>query len=524
MDLSNTGWYERINNPQQLIKINEEITCSFQELFEAMQTLAMDTDSYKVSMPPQYPAGTKRVRSYIESRGGRYHEVVHAGTQPTIIDLSKPITQRQVDIVNAIWTAHGEPFPKAMWDYIVKVHGGVPPISIRTVAEGMVIPTRNVLTVVENTDENMPTPGAIVTWAETRLLRNTWYMSTVATTSWQIKQLIKRYYEASVDLGENDPSLLFRLHDFGSRGVSSLQSAAMGGAAHLYNFLGTDTGVALPFLMMYYNASLTEAGFSIAASEHSTVTSWGREGEMDAALNMALKYANPQVPFAFVSDSYNIIEFVKKVSAPDSPVLKVLKERNAIMVIRPDSGDPVQIIAQILAILEHNVGSTTNKKGYKILNHFRIIWGDGINAMTIETILRTMVGVYGYSAENFAFGMGGALLQVCNRDDQQYAMKCSAIQLEDGTWREVYKQPAGITMKASKKGRVMLYKNADGELVNLIEGSPETEGLECMLHEVFRDGKVLKAWTLNEVRANTNAPLLQNAKAGHSSKVYAPLA
>lgn len=524
MDMTQTGWYERINNPQQLIKINDEITCSFQELFEAMYTLAMDTDSYKVSMPPQYPPGTKRVRSYIESRGGRFNEVVHAGTQPTIIDLSKPITQRQVDIVNAIWTAHGEPFPKAMWDYIVKVHGGVPPISIRTVAEGMVIPTRNVLTVVENTDDNMPTPGAIVTWAETRLLRNTWYMSTVATTSWQIKQCIGRYYEASVDLGPADSSFLFRLHDFGSRGVSSLQSAAMGGAAHLYNFLGTDTGVALPFLMLYYNASLAEAGFSITASEHSTVTSWGREGEMDAALNMALKYANPNVPFAFVSDSYNIIEFVKKVSAADSPVLKVLKERNAIMVIRPDSGDPVQIISQILAILEHNVGSTTNKKGYKVLNHFRIIWGDGINMMTIDSILRTMVNMHGYSAENFAFGMGGALLQVCNRDDQQYAMKCSAIMLEDGTWREVYKQPAGVTMKASKKGRVMLYKNADGELVNLIEDSPEAEGLECMLHEVFRDGQVLKTWTLSEVRANTSLPLLKNAKQGHSSKVYAPLA
>jgi nicotinamide phosphoribosyltransferase len=518
---SNT-WYTRRHDPNQLIKINDEITCTRAELEEAMYTIPMDTDSYKVSMAPQYPKKTKRVRSYIESRGGRFNEVMHL-QQPLVFELSRPVTQRQVDICNAIWLQHGEPFPKEMWDYIVRVHGGVPPVSIRTVAEGLVIPTRNVLTVIENTDEEMPDKQAIVTWCETKLLRTTWYMSTVGTMSWQIKQVLKRYYEASVD-PENYGSLAFRLHDFGSRGVSSSMSAAYGGSAHLMNFLGTDTGVALPFLMLNYGAAPSETGFSIAAAEHSTVTSWGREGEMEAAINMARCYANPNVPFAFVSDSFDIIEFVKKVSAPDSEVLKILKERNAIMVIRPDSGDPVATIMQILSILERNVGSTKNKKGYKILNYFRIIWGDGINKLTIESILRSACDMGGYSAENLAFGMGGALLQICNRDDQQYAMKCSAIELEDGTWREVYKQPAGVTFKASKKGRVMLYKNADGELVNLVEGSPEAEGLECMLHEVLRNGEVLKAWHISEVRANTELPVLQNAKQGHSSKVYAPLA
>lgn len=512
--------YEAFKN--QTIKIGA-LTCTWDELYEVMNSILMDVDSYKVSMPPQYPPGTKRVRSYIESRGGRYDRVLHAGIQPYVNRLAKPITQRMVDIADALWKIHGEPFPKEMWDWVVSECGGFIPVRIRSVAEGMIIPTRNVLAVVENTIDDMPYAEALTTWTETGLLRACWYMSTVGTVSWHIKQLVKLYYAKSVDDEDVDASILFRLHDFGARGVSSSESAQLGGAAHLFNFLGTDTFTAIPFLMLNYSATAEEVGFSIAAAEHSTVTSWKREGEQAAAINMATRYANPNVPFAFVIDSFDPIAFTKWVSDPDSPVLKILKERNAIMVLRPDSGDPVAIIPQMLAILERNVGSRKNKKGYNILNHFRIIWGDGIDNITIHSIYTRCVDMMGYSAENFAFGMGGALLQKVDRDTQRYAMKCSAVYIDEEGWRDVYKQPSTDIMKASKKGLVMLYKDRDGKLINLIEGSPEAEGLEPMLHEVYCDGIVTKRWTLAEARANTNLPLWENASAGQS-KVYAPLA
>jgi nicotinamide phosphoribosyltransferase len=505
----------------QTIKINESLSCAWGELEEVMNSVLMDVDSYKVGMPDQYPPGTKIVRSYIESRGGLFDRVLHAGVQPYINKISKPVTARMVEIAAALWAIHGEPFPKEMWDYVVNECGGFLPIRIRSVAEGMIIPTRNVLVVTENTIPDMPYARGLTTWVETGLLRATWYMSSVGTTSWHIKQLVKEYYAKSVDEADIPLSILFRLHDFGSRGVSSAEAAQMGGAAHLFNFMGTDTFTAVPFLMLNYMASADEAGFSIVAAEHSTVTSWKREGEIKAAINMAQRFANPNVPFAFVIDSFDPIEFTKWVSSPDSPVLKILKERNALMVLRPDSGDPTIIIPQMLSILEKNVGSRTNGKGYKILNHFRIIWGDGIDINTIGSIYRRGVDVMGYSAENFAFGMGGALLQKVDRDTQRYAMKCSAVWIDEEGWRDVFKQPSTDIMKASKKGLVMLYKDREGKLVNLIEGSPETEGLECMLHEVFNDGIVTKRWSLKEVRANTELPEWTNA-AGQS-KVYAAL-
>lgn len=509
------------NDPEFKIDIGEGMQITIAELDEVMDILPLDTDSYKVSMPMQYPPGTTKVRVYTESRGGEFDRVLHAGIQPYIDKISKPVTQRQVDIADILWRTHGEPFPKAMWDYIVRVHDGLPPVHIRSVAEGMVIPTRNVLVVTENTDEDMPTPGAIVTWCETGMLRATWYPSSVGTTSWVIKQHLKDWWNKTVD-NDKQAGVLFALHDFGSRGVSSAESARIGGGAHLFNFRGTDTFAAVLWLMRHYAAPVNTVAWSIKASEHSTVTSWGREHEDDAALNMATHFASPDMPFAFVIDSYSALKFTNRVSNAESKVLAILKERKATMVLRPDSGDPVSIIPQMLAILERNVGSTLNSKGFKVLNHFKIIWGDGINRQTIEAILRMVCGMLGYSAENFAFGMGGALLQIINRDSQEYATKCCAIMV-NGEWRDVYKQPEGVVSKASKRGRVMLYKNADGKLVNLIEDSPESKGLECMLHNVFYNGYVVKRWTLEEARTNTELPLLENATAGHSSSVYAPM-
>lgn len=142
-------------------------------------------------------------------------------------------------------------------------------------------------------------------------------MSSVATTSWHIRELIGDYYDKAVDDGRNDPGFNFRLHDFGSRGVSSLDSAQMGGAAHLLTgWMGTDTYVAVPFLVDHYRANPAATAFSIPAMEHSTVTSWGREGERDAVLNMIRNYGREGGLLAAVGDSYNIFEFTQMCTDP----------------------------------------------------------------------------------------------------------------------------------------------------------------------------------------------------------------
>src|SRR5688572_21154557 len=129
-----------------------------------------------------------------------------------------------------------------------------------------------------------------------------WYPITVATQSWHIKKLILEYLSETSDNALDE--LPFKLHDFGARGVSSRESAGIGGMAHLVNFKGSDTIEGVRFANHYYGSKM--AAFSIPAAEHSTITMWGREREYDAYRNMVRQFAKPGALFACVSDSYDL--------------------------------------------------------------------------------------------------------------------------------------------------------------------------------------------------------------------------
>ena len=458
------------------------------------KNLILNTDSYKVSMFKQYPAGTTGVYSYIESRGGRYDRTVFFGLQAFIKEyLLEPITQADINIADEILTAHGEPFNRAGWQYILDQHQGYLPVVIRAVPEGTVVPVSNVLATIENTD---PECFWLTTWLETALLRAVWYGTTVATQSWTIRQLILDYLEKT-----GDPSLIdFKLHDFGARGVSSLESAAIGGAAHLVNFMGTDTISGILHAREYYNAGV--AGFSIPAAEHSTITSWGRTGEVDAYRNMLTNFAKPGSIMAVVSDSYDIYNAAAKLWGEE--LRQQVVDSGATVVIRPDSGDPVEVNRKLVEILGSKFGYTTNTKGFKVLNNVRLIQGDGINELTVRSILGAFMAM-GWSADNIAFGMGGALLQQIDRDTQKFAMKASAAEI-NGEWVSVVKDPITDPGKRSKAGRVTLWKS--GREYFSCVGKPKTwtdygvgDATE-VLEEVYRDGHLVKEITFEEIRAN----------------------
>jgi nicotinamide phosphoribosyltransferase len=459
------------------------------------KNLILNTDSYKVSMFKQYPAGTTGVYSYIESRGGRYDRTVFFGLQAFIKEyLLAPITQSDIDIADEILTLHGEPFNRAGWQYILDKHNGYLPVVIRAVPEGTVVPVRNVLATIENTD---PECFWLTTWLETALLRAVWYGTTVSTQSKFIKNILTDYLEKS-----GDPTTIdFKLHDFGARGVSSLESAGIGSASHLVNFMGTDTISGVLFAREYYNAGI--AGFSIPAAEHSTITSWGRAGEVKAYSNMVTQFGKQGALLAVVSDSYDIYEACRMWG---TELKQQVIDSGATVVIRPDSGDPVEVLPKMFRILAEGFGYTTNSKGYKVLNNVRVLWGDGINQLSIKSILGVIVDVHGYSMDNIAFGMGGALLQQLDRDTQKFAMKCSSAEV-NGEWVDVFKDPITDQVKASKKGRVTLWQSG-GEFESSVEAprgwtdkgiGPWTDALV----EVFRDGKLIREYTFNEVRANS---------------------
>lgn len=452
-----------------------------------LTNLILNTDSYKTSHFVQYPPGTEYVSSYIESRGGDYDESCFFGLQMFLKDyLSTPITKEDIDEAEEMITAHGLPFNRAGWEHILSEHRGYLPLGISAVPEGSVIPTHNVLAQIVNTDPKVPW---LTSYAETMLLRGVWYPTTVATISRHVKKVIKRYLDETADSSEGLP---FKLHDFGARGVSSNESAAIGGLAHLVNFQGTDTVVSLVAARRYYGESM--AGFSIPAAEHSTMTAWGKEGELEAYKNMLTQFSGDGKLVAVVSDSYDIWNAIDQIWGED--LKEQVMNSGGTLVVRPDSGDPAAVVCTAINKLMDAFGYSVNTKGYRILpDYVRIIQGDGVSPKSIEKILEIMTHQR-LSADNVAFGMGSSLLQRLNRDTLKFAMKASAARV-NGEWRDVYKDPVTDPGKESKKGRLALIKTENG--FKTIKEN-DLLGRDDLLQPVFRDGELLVEQTLKEVR------------------------
>jgi nicotinamide phosphoribosyltransferase len=466
-------------------------------------SILFNTDSYKYSHWLQLPEKTTSLFSYIESRGGVFYESLFFGLQSYIKNyLMRPITMEEIDFVESIIRAHGEPFNKKGFQDIVTKHKGYFPVQIKAVLEGSLVPIKNALVTIENTDPEMPW---VTNFLETSLLRSVWYGTTVATTSFMIKQLIKSY----LDKTGTPEDIMFKLHDFGARGVSSRESAAMGGAAHLINFMGTDTVDGFIELMKNYGSKDVPA-FSIPAAEHSTITIWGKENEAKAYQNMVDKFGGKGKMLAVVSDSYDIFNACKLWG---TELKDQIISSGSCVVIRPDSGDPATVVLKVLEILEEHFGSVVNSKNYKVLNHVRVIQGDGINHDSIKDILNTITDK-GFSADNVAFGMGGALLQHMNRDTMEFAMKCSYA-VVDNKLRDVFKNPVTSSSKASKKGLLTLMKNANGEYVTVDVNSKEylkyfTEGWEPALNRVWYvcgENRYFMEQNISDIRARANSYL-----------------
>lgn len=463
------------------------------------ENLVLLADAYKYSHHKLYYPGTTKIYSYLESRGGQFNETVFFGLQYYLKHYleGQVITREKIDEAESVLQqvfGRDDVFDRSRFDYIVDKYNGRLPVRIKAVPEGSVIPVNNVLMTIENTD---PECFWLSNFLET-LLMQVWYPNTVATVSREVRKIVEEYYEETAN-DASRPAIDFALNDFGFRGVSSVESGGLGAAAHLLSFKGSDSIMGSILAQRYYHTDKV-MGQSIPATEHSVCTLLGEEGELEVFRHILKTF--PTGTVACVSDSFDIFKACSEYWGTE--LKELVLSRDGVLVIRPDSGDPVFTLLRVFDILMNKFGYTFNEKGYKVLPpQVRVIQGDSINVNTIRSIYGALK-VNGISAENLVLGMGGALLQKVDRDTQKFAFKCSYAEV-NGAPVDVQKHPVEMdahgkitqSFKTSKAGQLKLILTEEGYKTVRKETLPEYED---QLVTVFENGAVLNAVRFEEVR------------------------
>lgn len=405
------------------------------------------TDSYKLTHHSMYPAGTEIVHSYLEARKGEgYTNVMWFGLQALLQKyLAGPVVEQwMIEEAEALSRQHFSAplFNRKGWQRIVDVHGGRLPVAIKTVGpEGTVVPRGTTLMTVENTDPQLPW----LTNAIESLLMHVWYPTTVATVGADLR----KYFNTMVP----EAATQFMLHDFGFRGVSSVESAEMGGMAHLVNFMGTDTLPAMRAAQQYYGAGLSGLAYSVAATEHSIMTQEGEFGEEQLIRRLIAEHPNQIL--SIVADSFDYYGCVRKIVKN----LDLAKSGHTTVVIRPDSPTPTH--PEPKQLMKWTLENSPTP----------VLWGDGISPEGIKEIVEYQAPEH---RARLIFGMGGGLLQKVNRDTLRFALKCSAVK-RDGEWLSVQKNP----LDKSKASKV---------------------GYQTLGYRVFENGVILASQTFDQVR------------------------
>lgn len=449
-------------------------------------------DSYKLSHAAAYPSDVDGMFSYIEPRVSAKHIIVPFGLQMWMKKyLTIPVTMQDIEEAILFAKLHGEPFDPEPWIYLLVAYQGYFPVTIRAVPEGTTVPAGNVLVTIQCTDSKL---FWLSSYLETVLQRAVWYPTTIASMDYEIKKDIAHFYRIS---GADMSMVPFALHDFGGRGVTCAEQAEIGGAAHLVNFMGSDTIEGIRAANYYYSNQM--AGYSVPATEHSIECSFGGSAaEEEEYLRHVLNtYAKPGKIVSIVIDGYDVFRAAEMLCTTFKDQIIA---SGAKVVFRPDSGDMMQIVPRILNLQCAAFGYTMTTNGYKKINNVGLLQGDGIDHMTIRSLLGKILAM-GYSADNIVFGSGGALLQKVNRDTYKFAQKASAVR-KGGKWVGISKNPITDPGKRSKEGLLTLVRSRmTGEYMTAQYGFNASEYEDVMQTVYAGGGKILNLTTLDEVRA-----------------------
>ena len=491
-------------------------------------------DGYKVSHKFQYPLKTTKAYANLTPRHSKHFKhkdfdgkIVNFGAQYISVFIKELWDDtffnrdREAVLKNLASKLQGYSGHVGIEHFEELWRLGYLPIEIKALPEGTLVPLNIPLITIQNTD---PRFYWLVNFLETLISCEMWHILTSATISRQYNKVLTKWSEKTCD---NNDHIIWQGHDFSMRGHTSIHSAAKSGAGHLLWFLGTDTLPAIDFLDYYYGERV---GHSISASEHSTMTANIQSRVPELSLRDAetetfrdlITRVYPSGLLALVSDSYNFWDTLT-VTLPE--LKDIIMSRDGKLVIRPDSGDPVDVICGTsgpwnegqeeynkysshikfdrdekgaIEVLWDIFGGTTNSKGYKVLDsHIGLIYGDSITIDRADEICKRLEAK-GFASSNVVFGIGSYTFQGTTRDTFGMAIKATAI-ICDGKLVEVYKDPVGDAGKKSAKG-LLKVDLVDGEY-KLFDQVSEQEEKEGCLRTIFKDGEFFNKERFTTIKA-----------------------
>jgi nicotinamide phosphoribosyltransferase len=481
------------------------------------------TDGYKVDHKRQYPDGTTLVYSNWTPRKSRIEgidEVVFFGLQYFLkkyiiqdFDLhffKQPKEEVVKKYARRINNYLGE--NQVGTKHIEDLHDlGYIPMVFKALPEGASVPIRVPMFTMYNT---IPEFFWLTNYFETLLSAVIWLPCNSATIAKQYRIVLDKYAEETSSM----PGFVdWQGHDFSMRGMGGIEAAVTSAAGHLLSFTGSDTIPAIDFFEEYYNAnSDTEliAG-SVAATEHSVMCMGTTEGEYETFKRLICE-VYPKGIVSIVSDTWDLW----KVLTDYLPRLKdEIVSREGKVVVRPDSGDPVDIICGnpngkteqekkgVIELLWDVFGGTVNAKGFKeLVPQIGAIYGDSIT-VTRATAICERLKAKGFASTNVVLGIGSFTYQYNTRDTFGFAMKATYGEV-NGEGRAIFKDP--ITDDGTKKSAkgLMKIEFVEGQYTLTDEVSWEEEQ-KGELKEVFRDGKLLIDRSLSEIRSQVKSSVLQ---------------
>lgn len=455
--------------------------------------LMMDTDSYKIGHWLVYRFGTTSVYSYIESRGGRYPEVMLAGFQRLLYEkLGQPITWDNYLEMEAFAQGHGLPFNQDGWTIILREYGGRLPLLIKAVPEGLPVPVKHALISVENLDPRLPW---LTSYFETMILRDVWTAATIAARMLGVARRINHHWTQFSD----NPMSPFAFLDFCSRGVMGYDHSVLAGIAHLFFFAGSDNVPAVRAANYYYFEDM--AAWSVLATEHSISSSFGHGNDEDY-LDHCLAQCPEGGILSLVGDTWDIFRFTKLLTTRKD----VIANKRITPVCRPDSGEIKPVLGEVLPIMADGFGTERNSKGRHVINlGAKVLQGDGMNEHTHMEPFQ-VANDHLIAPDSVMTGAGGGFATGdLDRDTNKWAMKCSE-QIIDGERIDIFKDPITDPGKKSKKGRFALIHDGHGgfQTINRPNDTPDVRDL---LQPVFHTNEVIGAATLAQIRERIAAHL-----------------